>query len=104
MLLETTQFLHGKEDILDLIYATRIGCRFHAAALVGAGSNNSNRVSELVDRLPQPLVLNQEERLLFFVIPIEVKDLLLQYKDGWPSGRVFQRRCTHSHWSGYCRT
>ena len=51
MLSGTTQFLHGKEDILDHIYATRIGCRFHAAPLVGVGGNNSNRVFELVDRL-----------------------------------------------------
>jgi len=65
MLSGTTQFLHGKEDILDHIYATRIGCRFHAAPLVGVGGNNSNRVFELVDRLSQRLVLNQEGRLLF---------------------------------------
>jgi len=44
MLQGTTEFLYGKEDILDLIYSTRIGCRFHVAALVGAGGNNSNCV------------------------------------------------------------
>ncbi len=27
-----------------------------------------------------------------------------QYSGGCPSGRVFHRRCTHSHWSGYLRT
>jgi hypothetical protein len=27
-----------------------------------------------------------------------------QYSGGCPSGRVFHRRCTHSHWSGYFRT
>ena len=53
MLPGTTQFLHGKEDILDLIYVTRTGCGFHAAALVGVGGNNSNRVFELVDRLSE---------------------------------------------------
>jgi hypothetical protein len=65
MLLGTTRLLHGKEDILDLIYATWTGCGFHAAALVGVGGNNSNRVLELVDRISQRLVLNQEDRLLF---------------------------------------
>ena len=70
MLLEITQFLHGKEDILDLIYATRIGCRFHAAALVGVGGNHPDCVLKLVDRIPERLVLNQQDRLQFFVIPI----------------------------------
>jgi hypothetical protein len=27
-----------------------------------------------------------------------------QYSGGCPSGRVFHRRCTHNHWSGYFRT
>jgi len=65
MLSGITQLLHGKEDFLDLIYATRIGCRFHAAALVGAGSNHPNCVLQLVGRLSERLVLNQEDRLLF---------------------------------------
>ena len=65
MLSGTAQFLHGKEDILDLIYATRTGCRLHAAALVGVGSNNSNRVFERVDRLSQRLVLNREGSAFF---------------------------------------
>ncbi len=60
MLQGTTQFLHGKEDILDLIHASGISSRFHAAALVGVGGNHSNRVFELVDRLSQRLVLRKK--------------------------------------------
>ena len=31
-------------------------------------------------------------------------NLRVQYSGGCPSGRVFHRRCTHNHWSGYFRT
>ncbi len=48
---------HGKENILDHFYATRLGSRFHPALMVGAGSNDSHRLSKLVDRLSQRLVL-----------------------------------------------
>ena len=57
MLLEITRLLHGKEDFLDHIYATRIGSRFHAATLVGARSNHPMCL-QLVGRLSQRLVLS----------------------------------------------
>jgi len=51
MLLGTTQFSYGKEDILDHIHASGTSSRFYAPALVGFGSNHPNCVPKLVDRL-----------------------------------------------------
>jgi len=64
---------NGKEDFLDYIYPSGTSSRFHAPALVGAGSYHPNCVLKLVDRLSQRLVLNQEVRLHFSVIPTEVE-------------------------------
>ena len=65
MLSGTTQLLHGKEDFLDHIHASGTSSRFYAPALVGTGSNHPNCVLQLVGRLSERLVLNQEDRLLF---------------------------------------
>ncbi len=48
MLTGTSSRRHGKENILDRIYAFRIAGGFHAAALVGLGSHDPNCLCELV--------------------------------------------------------
>ncbi|MEY2412364.1 MAG: hypothetical protein QOD84_970 [Acidobacteriaceae bacterium] len=48
---------HGTEDFLDQLHAARFGCRLFIATLVGARSDYPNWIRELVDCLPQRLVL-----------------------------------------------
>lgn len=57
MLVKISQRRHGKKDILDHIYAVGCGGRIHLANLVGPGRDASHCLRELVDRIPQRLVL-----------------------------------------------
>src|SRR5712692_502230 len=48
----------GEESLLDQLHRAWAGRRFHSAPLVGAGRNHPHCICQLVDRLPQRLVLN----------------------------------------------
>jgi hypothetical protein len=44
---------HGAEGLLDQLHRAGTGGGFPSATLVGLGGNDSNRLRELVDRVPE---------------------------------------------------
>jgi hypothetical protein len=56
--LKGLEWRDGEENLLDQLHRAWAGRRFHPTPLVGAGRNHPHCVCQLVDRLPQRLVLN----------------------------------------------
>ena len=52
------QYSRAAQNLLDRLYDRRSTCRLGAAVLVGPRRHDPDRHSQLVDRLPQRLVLN----------------------------------------------
>ena len=57
---QEVEFLDAEEDLLDRIYDPGPGRRFCAAAMVGAGGNNSDRTGSVVGGVPERVVLKGE--------------------------------------------
>jgi hypothetical protein len=59
-LIEGLKCWRGAKNLLDQLRCARASGRFHFAHMVGAGSNDSHHVRELVDRISQRLVLRSQ--------------------------------------------